>query len=85
MNFNNGKSIPNSLYSFYLDIGYNLLNIKINMDTYRLLSGSGLTLTKNEIKDVVKVIRSLENRRILLKETTRKITSREGGFLSFHK
>ena len=55
------------------------------MDTYRLLSGSGLTLTKNEIKDVVKVIRSLENRRILLKETTRKITSREGGFLSFHK
>ena len=31
----------------------------------------------------MKVIKSLENRGILLKETTRKITSQEGGFLSF--
>ena len=31
----------------------------------------------------MKVIKSFENRGILLKETTRKITSQEGGFLSF--
>ena len=31
----------------------------------------------------MKVIKSLENRGILLKGTTRKITSQEGGFLSF--
>ena len=30
----------------------------------------GLTLTKNEVKDIMKVIRSLENRGMLLKETT---------------
>ena len=35
-----------------------------------LLGGSGIMLTNNEIKDIVKVIRSLENRGILLKGTT---------------
>ena len=35
--------------------------------------GSGITLTNNEIKDIMKVIKSLENRGILLKGTTRKI------------
>ena len=33
----------------------------------------------------MKVIKSLENREILLKETTRKITRQEGGFLNFLK
>ena len=42
--------------------------------------GSGIALTNNEIKDIMKVIKSLENRRISLKETARKITSQEGGF-----
>ena len=37
--------------------------------------GPGTTLTNNEIKDIIKLIKSLENRGILLKETTRKITS----------
>ena len=45
--------------------------------------GSGITLTKNEIENVIKVLNSFENREILLKETTRKNTSQEGGFLSF--
>ena len=44
---------------------------------------SGITLTNNETKDIIKVIRSLENRRILLKETTRKISCRRGRFLNF--
>ena len=37
-------------------------------------------LTNNKIKDILKVIKSLENREILLKGTTRKITSEQGGF-----
>ena len=44
---------------------------------------SGLMLTSNEIKDVVKVSTSLETRRNLLKGTTRKISSQKGGFLNF--
>ena len=45
--------------------------------------GSGITLTNNKIKDIINVVRSLENRRILLKEITRKITSQERRFLNF--
>ena len=41
------------------------------------------TLTNNEIKDIMKVIESLENRGVSSKGTTRKITSQEGRFLSF--
>ena len=43
-----------------------------------LISGSGIALKNNEIKDNIKVIRGT-----LLKETTKKITSQEKGFLSF--
>ena len=35
------------------------------------------------IKDIMKVIKSLENTGISLKETARKITSQKGGFLNF--
>ena len=45
--------------------------------------GSGITLTNNEIKDIMKVIKSLENNGILLKGTTRKFTSQERVFLNF--
>ena len=34
-------------------------------------------------KDIIKVLKSLENRGILLKGTTRNITSQKGGFLNF--
>ena len=44
---------------------------------------SKLMLTNNEIKYITKVIRSLEKRRILLKGSTKKISSREEGFLNF--
>ena len=44
--------------------------------------GPGIPLTSNEIKDM-KIIKPLENRGILLKATTRKITGQEGGFLNF--
>ena len=49
------------------------------------LTGSGITLTNNKIKDTIKVIKSLENSRILVKGTTTKITSQEGRFLNFLK
>ena len=45
------------------------------------MEGSGITLTKNEIKDIIKVIRSLENRGILLKEIIKKVINQKGGFL----
>ena len=44
---------------------------------------SGITLTKNEIKDIVKITKSLEYRRILLEGTTRKISTQKGGFFNF--
>ena len=42
-----------------------------------MISGSGIMLTNNEIKDIIKIIRSLENRSILMKETTEKNNSQD--------
>ena len=42
-----------------------------------------LTLTNYKIKDIIKVIRSLENREILLKGTTDKIISQKEGLFNF--
>ena len=53
--------------------------VKKNKD---ILKGSGITLTNKEKKDVIEIIRSLENGGVLLKGTTRKITSQEGEFLN---
>ena len=54
-----------------------------NVPEFFTIVVSGRTLTNNEMKDIIKVIRSLENRGILLKETTKRISSQEGGFLNF--
>ena len=43
--------------------------------------GSAKTLTKNEIKDIIKVIKYLENSAILLKGTAEKNKGLGGGFL----
>ena len=45
--------------------------------------GLGKTLTINEMKDIKKVTRSLENGGILLKGTSRKISCQLGGLLNF--
>ena len=63
------------------DPGLNITGKKVKK-RISSITGSGITLTNNEIKDM-KAIMSLENRGILLKGTTRKITSQEGGFLNF--
>ena len=54
-----------------VDAGINIIgkNIKSGIS---LVTSSGITLINHEIKDIIKVIKSLENRGISLKETTRK-------------
>ena len=48
----------------------------INKDSKKIkIFGSGISQTNHEIKDILKVIRSLENRGILLKRTAEKIVS----------
>ena len=43
--------------------------------------GLGLTLTNNEIEDIMKIVRSLRNRDNLVKGTAERIKSQERGFL----
>ena len=45
--------------------------------------GSGITLTNNEIKVIIKLIRFLENRGIFLKGTIKKILAKKDGFSIF--
>ena len=47
------------------------------------LQGDGISLTNNDIKDIIKVINSLENGGVLLNGTTRKISSHKREFLNF--
>ena len=49
------------------------------------ITGSGITLTNNEIKNIIKVIKSLEKRGISLNETKRKIANQKGEVLNFLK
>ena len=55
------------------------------MPDFKNILGPGITLTNNEIKDIMRVIKSLENRGSLLKETNKKIAIQEGDFLNFLK
>ena len=57
-----------------VDAGINIIGKKIK-NGISLVKGSGITLTNHEIKDIIKVIKSLENKGISLKETTRKTAS----------
>ena len=51
---------------------------KISIDNlYKIKKNELEMLTTNEIKDNIKVIHSLENRRILLKRNTKKITNQK--------
>ena len=49
------------------------------------MQGDGITLANNKIKDVVKVMRSLENTGIFLKGISGKVNIHEGEFLNFLK
>ena len=61
------------------NLGKNFLDKQVDRFNKEYIPGSRITLTNNEIQDIIKVIKSLENRGILLKGTTRKITSQKGG------
>ena len=55
-----------------VDTGLNIICKKIKKEMLSI-TDSGITLTNNEIKYIIKVIKSLENRGLLLKVTTTKI------------
>ena len=59
-----------------------IIELKLNKK-FTISKCSGVMLTNNKIKYIMKVTRSLENRGILLKGTARKINSQEGGFLNY--
>ena len=61
-NLASDKNIPVTI----LDTGNDLFNNKTKNRSLSL-KGLGLTLTNNQVKDIIKLIRSLENRGILLK------------------
>ena len=56
-----------------VDAGINIIGKKIK-NGISLVTSSEITLTNHEIKDIIKVIKCLENRGISLKEPTRKIS-----------
>ena len=70
-------ALAEKVTEYYINKGVNELN-----KTFSSSKGLGTTLTNNEIKYIIKVINSLENRGILLKGTTKKIISQKGGFLN---
>ena len=75
-----GTDIARSLRKDFLDKQMDKFNKE-----YPLGKGSGIMPTNNEIKDTAKVFRSLENRWILFKGTTKKVTNQEGEFLRFFR
>ena len=75
------KSVPKA----FSGAVYNFGNNKISIRSSSLLRSSEVTLTNHEIKYIMKVIRSLENRGTLLKATTKNINNEEKGFLNFSR
>ena len=65
------------------DLGQMFLDNQIDRLNKEYLTGSGISLKNNEMRDIIKVAKSLENREIFLKGTATKIISQEEGFISF--
>ena len=64
-----------------LNVGI-IFSVKISKKNSSI-TASGLTITNNEIEDVIKVIRSLGNKEILWKRTTEKNVCQKGTFRIF--
>ena len=58
-----------------------ILSLKINKETSLVMS-SGIPVTIYELKDILKIIRSVQNREISLKGTNEKVNNQEEGLLS---
>ena len=80
----NNKYLPllEKIFQNFFYILFNIINKNISKKFSSVLS-SGRTLTKNEIKDIVIVTRSIQNRRFLLKRTAGKFIDKEGELLNF--
>ena len=74
------SSVANKGIDIARNLGKDFLDKQIDRFNKEYITGSGIALANNEIKDIMKVIRSLENRGNLLKGTTRRIACEEGGF-----
>ena len=61
----------------------NLLVAKTNENRLSSIMGSGIALKQNDIKDIIKVLRSLETRETLTKGNTKKLPLRKGDFSIF--
>ena len=71
------KDIP----KFLLNTGLNILNKKL-YENLSSVMGSGITLTNNEMKYIIEIIKLLQNRGIWLKGNTEKNISKERELLS---
>ena len=73
---------PKNVDNLLADTGLSITGKKVKKGI-SAISVSGITVANNKIKDTIKLIRSLENRGILLKGTTKKVSSQDTGFLNF--
>ena len=53
----------------------------MNLEKIAVSKDSEITLTNNEIKEIIKVLKSSENRGISLERTIKKVKNQKGGFL----
>ena len=84
------KAFLNQKKIFFVDAGVNVLGEKVNAlgskKVNKRISGNtslGITLTNSKEKDIIRIIKSLEDTRIISKETTRKNNSQNGGLTNF--
>ena len=69
------KELRNKRLMILLQIQDLILSVKKTKKRPLKVKGSGTSVANNEVKYIIKVIRSLENRGILMEGTTRKIVS----------
>ena len=67
--------LAKNVAKYYVNRGIN----KVNKE-FTASESSGITLTNNLIKDIIKVINSLKNRGILMQGTTEKVVNQKGRF-----
>ena len=72
----------NYLQNYLVYTATNTINKK-NKKGLSSLTGSSITLTNNEIKYKIKVIKSLENKGVFLRGTSDKFLNQKGGLLNF--
>ena len=70
---NRAPTLKKNFKAVFVDTGRNIFSKKSNNNKKGLsvLEGSGITLKNNEAKYIINVIKYLENRRILVKGTTK--------------